>query len=340
LLDASGLVIGVVQSKLDALRVMGAIGDVPQNVNFAISIEALAEFLEKNKVPIRDGVATPPLDTSKVAEMAQSFTYRVECQSNGQAEVFLDKKARPEASNDLKKLAVGTVFQDCDHCPEMIVIAPGSFVMGRKSDEWHSVSIPRRFAVGKFEVTFAQWQACVEARACSHRPDDNGWGYGSQPVINVSWLHAKQYTFWLSLKTGESYRLLTEAEWEYVARAGTTTSFHWGNNYSEVCQFETVNQGAGGCGEQKPSLVGHRRPNPFGVHDMLGNVQEWVEDCKNVKLYGAPADGSAWRNGDCASRIFRGGNWNTKIKADLWALRWAYGTTARNANLGFRVARD
>jgi formylglycine-generating enzyme required for sulfatase activity len=336
LLDASGLVIGVVQAKLDALRSAIVTGDIPQNVNFAISLEVLADFLAKNKVPFRDGTPSSALDTARVAELAQTITYRVECRGRSrQAAAYPSPNSKPPRAEPS-----GPSFKDCDECPEMVVIPPGNFTMGWTAEEKHTVSFTRAFAVGKFEVTFDQWKVCVDDGGCSHRPANNGWGEGRQPVVDVSWVDAKQYTQWLSGKTRNNYRLLTDAEWEYVARAATLGKFYWGDDYSVICQYETVNRGVVSCGNSKPSPVGEHRPNPFGVFDMLGNVWEWVEDCRNAKLVGAPSDGSAWLSGDCNKRIFRGGNWDTKVKYDLWALRWKNSATVRNANLGFRVAKS
>src|SRR5258708_24198244 len=152
--------------------------------------------------------------------------------------------------------ARGAVFRDCNECPEMIPLPAGRFAMGspaaergHESDEEpvHAVSV-NAFAVGKLEITFAQWDACVAQSGCTHKPGDERWGRGAQPVINVSWDDTRQYTQWLSGKTGKSYRLLTEAEWEYAARAGTTARYYWGDDDSNACEYATLRTDWLGCG--------------------------------------------------------------------------------------------
>ena len=185
------------------------------------------------------------------------------------------------------------------------------------------VRIDYRFAVGVYEVTFDEWYACIDTGGCgSYVPDDEGWGRGNRPVVNVSWDDAQSYVSWLSSRTGKTYRLLSEAEWEYVARAGTETAYSWGDNIG-------VNRAnCDGCGSQwdneKTAPVGSFAANAWGVHDMHGNVMEWVEDCYNDSYVGAPADGSAWTSEDCSDRVLRGGSWyflmETLRSADrLWS---------------------
>ncbi len=196
----------------------------------------------------------------------------------------------------------GDSFQDCADCPELVVIPSGSFRMGDlqgggKADEKpvHDVRIGYSFAVGKFEVTFAEWDACVSAGGCGYRPNDRGWGRGRHPVMHVSWDDAQTYISWLSAKSGQSYRLLSESEWEYVARAGTGTNYSWGN------QFDGAKASMNG---QSTKPVGSYEPNGFGLYDMHGNVWEWVADCKHYSYQGAPTDGSAWTSGGkCSSRV-------------------------------------
>lgn len=209
----------------------------------------------------------------------------------------------------------GTAFRDCDGCPEMVMIPAGNFLMGspdseagRSSDEGpqHRVSISRPFAAGKYEVTFDEWDACVRESGCSHNPSDQGWGRGKRPVINVSWQDAKKFTEWLSRKSGKRYRLLTEAEWEYVARAGTTTAYSTGATIATSQANYSGNLG-------KTVAVGSYGPNAFGVHDVHGNVYEWTEDCWNASYAGAPTNGSAWLSGDCSDRVSRGGSWSDGI---------------------------
>ena len=180
---------------------------------------------------------------------------------------------------------------------------------GRRSDEGpqHRVRIAQPFAVGRFEVTFDEWDACVAGGGCGgYRPDDNGWGRGRRPVINVSWDDAKAYVQWLSSRTGKSYRLPSEAEWEYVARAGTTTPFWTGATIStEQANYDgTYTYGAGKKGEyrQRTIPVGSLPANPWGLHEVLGNVWEWVEDCYHDSYAGAP---ERWKSLGCGQLFVR-----------------------------------
>jgi formylglycine-generating enzyme required for sulfatase activity len=243
-------------------------------------------------------------------------------------------------------LRPGHALQDCAECPEMIVVPAGSFTMGspageagRDADEGpqRQVTIARAFGVGKYEVTFDQWDACVAGGGCGgYRPADQGWGRGTRPAINVSWNDAKQYAEWLSRRTGKRYRLLSEAEWEYAARAGTTTP--WSCGASEGCLA-----GAGwysGNEGSRTQAVGTKSANAFGLHDMLGNVWEWVEDCWHDSYAGAPADGSAWVTGsNCGLRVLRGGSWNNNPRNLRSANRDGLDSGDRYNTIGFRVAR-
>ena len=230
--------------------------------------------------------------------------------------------------------------------PEMVVIPVGRFRMGCVSDQncptdafpVHDVTIPQAFAVSKYEVTFAQWDACVAGGGCGgYRPDDEGWGRGGRPVINVSWEDAQEYVAWLSRQTGQTYRLLSEAEWEYVARAGSETMYSWGNDIG------SNRANCDGCfsqwGHRQTAPSGSFPPNAFGVHDMHGNVWEWVEDCWNGSYAGAPADGSAWRSGDCGQRMSRSGSWFNRPRLMRSAFRIGSSAGNRYSTLGFRVAR-
>jgi len=247
-------------------------------------------------------------------------------------------------SEDAPGRAAGEKFRDCDACPEMAVVPAGEFMMGSPSseegrdDDEGPVRRVRigKFAVGVYEVTFAEWDACVAAGGCGgYRPEYEGWwGRGRRPVIHVSWEDARSYVEWLSANTGERYRLLSESEWEYAARAGTTTAFHTGGTIS----MEQANYGGdGGLGRTTP--VGSYPPNAFGLHDMHGNVWEWTQDCWNDTYVGAPSDGSAWEEGDCGLRVLRGGSWNYSPGNLRSALRDWLTAGLRGLNVGFRVAR-
>jgi formylglycine-generating enzyme required for sulfatase activity len=238
-------------------------------------------------------------------------------------------------------------FKQCEQCPEMVVMPSGSFTMGspqsekdRDGDEspQHQVTIAQPFAVGKFEVTFDEWDACVADGGCNrYRPLDQGWGRGTRPVINVSWNDAQEYVKWLSTHTGNPYRLLFEAEWEYVARAGSDKAYTWGDEIGKE------NANCRGCGSQwdlkLTAPVGSFKANAFGLHDMHGNVWEWVQDCHKNNYNGTPTDGSAWTSGDCANRVLRGGAWYFDPQGLRSANRYWGPTGNRNPSLGFRVAR-
>ena len=273
-----------------------------------------------------------------------------------------------ELESLLHKWPVGKKFRDCDACPEMVVVPAGSYMMGSEeySDETvHRVTIERPFAVGVYEVTRGEFGRFVEETGYStgdkcltyeseegffvdgdpEWKDRSGRGWKNpgfeqgktEPVVCVNWNDAQAYVRWLSEQTGEAYRLLSEAEWEYVARAGTRTRYFWGN---------TIGRGranCAGCGsrwdDKQSAPVGRFRANAFGLYDVHGNVEEWVADCWNKNYRGAPADGGAWESGDCSIRVLRGGSW---LDAP-WALPSAYRTGdaagSRRSYYGFRLAR-
>ena len=246
---------------------------------------------------------------------------------------------------------VGDRFRDCPQCPEMVVIPPGVFRMGSPSSEeghnareapLHRVTIGKPFAVGVHEATFAEWQPCRDAGVC--RPSSaGGWGRGRQPAINLSWQDAHVYIGWLNETTGQAYRLLTEAEWEYAARAGSDTPFHTGQTISTDQANYNGNfiYGAGlfGVSRARPIAVGSFSANAFGLHDMHGNVAEWVQDCWQDNYQDVPADGAALAFDNCASRSVRGGHWLSAPQDVRSAFRARNPAGARNARTGFRVAR-
>ncbi len=247
----------------------------------------------------------------------------------------------------------GETFKDCAEGPQMVVVPPGWFMMGSPSSEegryaaegpQHRVEIGYRLAVGVYAVTFAEWDACVSGGGCNgYRPNDVGWGRGTRPVINVSWEDAQAYVSWLSSRTGHSYRLLSESEWEYVARAGTTTPFHFGETIStsQANYYGDYTYGSGrkGVYRGKTVPVGSFPPNAFGLYDVHGNVYEWTQDCRNDSYSGAPDDGSAWERGDCSMRVLRGGSWVVGPRSLRSANRVRDSTGDRNSYDGFRVAR-
>lgn len=236
---------------------------------------------------------------------------------------------------------VGEVFRDCASCPEMVVVPAGSYMMGSSAvyqRPRHRVTIGSPFAVGVYEVTFAEWDACVAGGGCGgRRPDDEGWGRGARPVINVSWEDARSYVRWLSLEAGANYRLLSEAQWEYVARAGTGTRYWWGESVGRNRAH------CDGCGSRwddtQTATVGSFAANGFGLYDVLGNVWEWVEDCWQDNYADAPSDGSAWTQGSCRRRVIRGGSWSTVPEFFGSANRITDGIGTRDVTVGFRVSR-
>ena len=200
---------------------------------------------------------------------------------------------------------------------------------------YHPVAIPASFAVGKFEVTRSEWEACVAEGACnSYRQegtDSSSSALANRPVDSVSWFDAKSYAEWLSKRTGKPYRLPTEAEWEYAARAGSPDHYHFGMDYIPGRE----NIAAAG-----PADAGSFPPNGFGLHDMLGNVREWVEDCYHDSYRGAPSDGSARiGGGECKFRVLRGGGWNVHLLDSRSASRLGVPPGNRTLLAGFRVAR-
>lgn len=235
----------------------------------------------------------------------------------------------------------GELIRDCSDCPELVIAPSGEFDMGStaKPSEQpvHHVSIGKNFAIGRRDVTFAEWDTCVAASGCKFSPPDQGWGRGDRPVTNVSWDDAKEFLAWLSKTTGKPYRLPTEAEWEYAARGGSTTPYWWGKEAGSR-RAQCAECGGGENGKTVPS--GSFRPNAFGLYDTAGNAAEWVEDCWNPTYRGAPKDGSAWTNGDCSLRVLRGGSFADKATAVRSSARFRYDEGVRYYANGFRVARD
>jgi formylglycine-generating enzyme required for sulfatase activity len=236
--------------------------------------------------------------------------------------------------------------QNADYCPDMVVVPAGTFKMGWPQTG-HPVKIAKRFAVSKYELTFAEWDACVAGGGCGgYQPPNMGWGGGEQPVINVKWDEAQQYVAWLSKMTGKTYRLLTEAEYEYAARAGKTTEYPWGDDVGknnancDGCLSKRDNQQTAPVGSFTANgFVGTFPANAFGLYDMVGNVWEWVEDCDHDSYNGAPTDGSAWTSGNCSNRVLRGGSWHYTPGYLRSAIRGRISADNRGYDLGFRVAR-
>ncbi|MFZ0257352.1 MAG: SUMF1/EgtB/PvdO family nonheme iron enzyme [Gammaproteobacteria bacterium] len=251
----------------------------------------------------------------------------------------------------LTSASLGAVFtdrlQDHSEGPEMVMLPAGEFWMGSDKNldaealdtelPRHRVIIAKAFALGRYPITFNDYDRFAQATG-RERPNDIGWGRGNRPVINVSWEDATAYAKWLSQETGKRYRLSTEAEWEYAARAGTETRYWWGN---EIGQNRA---NCNGCGSEwdnrQTAPVGSFGANPFELHDTAGNVWEWVQDCWHENYAGAPSDGSAWETGDCRYRLLRGGSWNDRPRGVRSAARSWGGPVYRSNYLGFRLAQD
>ena len=245
----------------------------------------------------------------------------------------------------------GEVFRDRlkngSQGPEMVVIPPGKFRMGDIQGKYgkdelpvHQVNFQKAFAASKYEITFAEYDEFANATG-RKLPEDEGWGRGRQPAIYVSFEDAVAYAKWLSEQTGKRYRLPSEAEWEYGARAGAETSYGWGN---EVKQGLANCRGCGSRWDGKQSApVGSFKPNPFGLYDTAGNVGEWVQDCEHENYERAPTDGSAWEEkngGDCGRRVIRGGHWmvaNLRVRSSS---RFRNRPTYNSHIVGFRLVRE
>lgn len=265
--------------------------------------------------------------------------------TNGIAQDGLKAKVDVQAIDTVDlEVRGGETFRDCANCPEMVIIPEGSFFMGTSSSESISEAVERpghevslqSFAIGKYEVTFDEWDACVDASGCEYRPIDQ-WGRGSQPVIGVSWDEAHQYINWLSKKTGETYRLPSEAEWEYAARAGTKTVYSWGNELGKNLA------NCKGCGSEwggkQAAPAGSFAPNAFGLNDMHGNVSEWVADTYQNSYQGAPLDGGVWLS-EGKKRVIRGGSWRSNYPKYLRsAARSSENVSYKSYSLGFRCVR-
>ena len=255
-------------------------------------------------------------------------------------------------------LRPGKTFRDCADCPAMMVVPTAAFWQGSKDDSPLALSMeqPRRlvtfdepFAVGVYEVTMAQWDACFKDKGCTSQPGDNGWGRANRPVIMVSWNDAGEYVHWLNKKTGQTYRLPSESEWEYFARAGEESDWPSGHP-AIVCEFGNVAGAETGfrwqheaCQDQMAMgtmQAGSLRANKFGLYDTIGNVSEWTADCLNLSYIDAPVDGSAWGRGICSSHMTRGGSWITGSKEIRLPARFNLKNGDRNDFTGFRVVRD
>ena len=263
---------------------------------------------------------------------------------------------------------IGLPFRDCPVCPKMVELPKGSYTMGTSKEEdistlgkerdssegpAHKVEIRYPLAVGVFEVSFEEWDACVEDAGCVRHLRDEGRGRGRRPVVHATLADAKEYANWLTARIGRHYRLLSEAEWEYAARAGTSSGRHWGGRLEDQCAYEngadvtaqgensdwTIVNCIDGYVYAAPTDETRFRSNPWGLHHMLGNVSEWTADCWHPNYVGAPTDGSAW-TGDCdnALHVVRGGSWLSVPRGVRAPTRLPVDPAESSNDVGFRVA--
>ena len=310
--------------------------------------------------PADDGLETRFWNVIKDRNIAADFRTYLDAYPNGryaaQARArlkALDPKAAeepvapapvPTQAPASSRAAEGpALVQDCETCPHLVLVRPGSFVMGSAERfpfeaPAHPVTLHKPFLIGQREVTFEEWDACVADGGCAYAAPDRGAGRGARPASNLDWDDAQQYVAWLSRKTGKSYRLPTEAEWEFAARGGTTTSYYWGGS------MEKGHAHCTGCNGPEPAdnavETGRYPPNPLGLYDVSGNVAEWVQDCWNDSYRGAPSDGSAWVKPRCQERVLRGGSFNNDPRYVRSASRYKYDYDVRFYANGLRVARD
>jgi formylglycine-generating enzyme required for sulfatase activity len=300
--------------------------------NFTTTLELLDLFKVSSKLVVR--VA----NRSLIGTETQTGT--VSLSGSTSAIDWLEQKCGFRAKREAAAAVAAAALQRVRALEQNMIRVPGgTFLMGsppaereRSADEGPQRSITiQPFEVSKHEVTWAEYDACVSVGSCPAALDDR-FGKGDRPVTNVSWDDASKFVTWLSRETGKTYRLLSEAEWEYAARAGTTTAYSLGDSISN----SQANY-SGGLGKTTP--VGTFPANSFGLHDMHGNVWEWVEDCyaENYSA-GQPSDGRAYTSGSCSARVGRGGSWNSVPHSLRSAYRNVYPPTFRGNDLGFRVA--
>jgi formylglycine-generating enzyme required for sulfatase activity len=304
------------------------------------SIAELEAYVRRHGDTFHGDLAKVRLDDLKKVLVEQQRSALLEQQRRDAAKADDNRKAEHSVRKATDATRPGHVFRDCPEvCPEMVVLPTGTFTMGSSERDNqrppHKVTIAKHFAVSKFTVTFAEWDLCVSAGACRNNPGDMGWGRGRQPTMNVSWRDiSDDYLPWLSKMSGKTYRLLTEAEWEYAARAGTTTKYSWGD------AIGSGNANCAGCGSQwdnkRRAPVGSFAASPFGLHDMTGNIFQWVQDCYFDNYNAAPQDGTAAKEIDACHRVARGGSSHDPPRG----LRQSVSSEVRDFRLGFRLARS
>ena len=343
LISSLGNVVGIVAAKLSAAAMVKSGRSLPENVNYAVKSNYLLELIStlpsvRGTMPV---VRTKPVGSmSDLVILAEAGVGLVVVElEKGQSKVALPQPKAPPLTV-VPPSAGGRVFKDCDDCPEMVVIPSGSFLMGSKPDPFassqpsadeqpqHAVSI-KAFAMGKYEVTQEQWYAVMGMTPSQFKGR-------TLPVEQVSWDDAQEFVKKLSVKTGKNYRLPSEAEWEYAARAGSQAAYSFGDNEGELGRHAWFSQNSNNATHP----VGEKQSNSFSLHDMYGNVWEWTQDCWNENYSGAPTDGNAWSMGKCSVRVARGGSWLSNPQNLRAANRGGVTTANRSVYFGFRVARD
>lgn len=337
-----------------------------------IRVEAINErYQVVTNTNVRSG---PSSDTDKIGELTEGSSvqvtgrvvdknwYRIANPAGGEGYVYaplLTKPApaatHPEAQKSVSAptppppapsiapspVSAGGAGKDCNDCPEMVTVKPGAFTMGDNKGDIsempaHRVTLGKPYAIGKYEVTVGQWKACVAAGDCKKIPDSDMTS-DDLPARDISWGDAMKYVAWISRVTGKPYRLPTEAEWEYAARAGTQTRYWWGR---EMVPGKAYCKDCGGQWDfALPAKVGSLDPNPFGLYDMNGNVWEWVADCWHRNYKGAPSNGRVWDDPSCTVRVIRSGSWRNDKTYVHSASRFKYDAYVRYLQNGFRVAK-
>ena len=248
----------------------------------------------------------------------------------------------PKPPKTTPQAAPGKTFRDCPDCPEMVVIPSGIFRMGSNAGDGsegpvRTVRIAKSFAIGRYEVTIADWNACVEAGGCSYKPKVKK-AQKNAPVHRISWQDAQKYLAWISKKTGYRYRLPSEAEWEYAARGGSGSRYWWGNRMS--VGMADCKECGGDWSYSAPAPVGKVKANAFGLYGVSGGVWEWTDDCWRHGFDRAPTDGTASTVGNCNLRVLRGGSWRNNAEYAHTTSRFKYDFNVRYSTNGFRVVRD
>jgi formylglycine-generating enzyme required for sulfatase activity len=313
-----------VRITLSLLLALAALVNLP-------ATDALAKPRARPKPPEQKQVAEPPPAPGR--------------------QYFATKAVEPLTPEIEQQLKPRDSFKECDNCPEMVVIPKGTFMMGTPADEpyryanegpQHRVTIPRPIAVGRFTITFDEWDACVADGGCNGKGDDRGFGRTRMPANGITFEGTKAYLAWLSKKLGRTYRLPSESEREYFTRAGSATPFWFGKTITmQYANYDATNNYPGGpygTSSKGPKPVDAYPPNKFGLYQVVGNAQEWVADCYN-KYFNpdAPTDGSPWLEGDCDKRILRSGGWMGSAHMQRSGYRSEMNPVA---GYSFRVVRD